>query len=109
MSSKPVWPREVARRDVTTAIEYYLREAGTEIALRYVDAVAAAYRNIAAHPSAGALRYAHELGGPGLRNLRLKRYPYLVFYMDRGDHIEVWRVLHAERDIPARMRETTGG
>jgi toxin ParE1/3/4 len=28
-----------------------------------------------------------------------------VFYIERDDHIDVWRVLHAQRDIPALMRE----
>jgi toxin ParE1/3/4 len=31
--------------------------------------------------------------------------PYLIFYIDRDDHVDVWRVLHAQRDIPARLRE----
>jgi toxin ParE1/3/4 len=38
---------------------------------------------------------------PGLRFWPLKRYPYFVFYLERETHIDVWRVLHAERDIPA--------
>ena len=28
-----------------------------------------------------------------------------VFYVERDDHIDVWRVLHAQRDIPAWMQE----
>jgi len=35
----------------------------------------------------------------------LPRYPYLVFYVEHADHIDVWRVLHGQRDIPAWMRE----
>jgi toxin ParE1/3/4 len=38
----------------------------------------------------------------------LKRYPYLVFYVVQDDHIDVWRVLHAHRDIPAWLREPEG-
>jgi toxin ParE1/3/4 len=40
-----------------------------------------------------------------LRNWAVKGFPYLVFYIERDDHIEVWRVLHGRRDIPSRMRE----
>ena len=29
----------------------------------------------------------------------LSRFPYLVFYIEREDHIDVWRVLHAQRDV----------
>jgi toxin ParE1/3/4 len=59
---------------------------------------------ISGHPGIGSPQYAHELAIPGLRSRKLKRYPYLVFYLERDDHIDVWRVLHAERDIPAWMR-----
>jgi toxin ParE1/3/4 len=34
----------------------------------------------------------------------LKRYPYLVFYVERDDHIDVWRILHGECHIPAWLR-----
>jgi toxin ParE1/3/4 len=56
-------------------------------------------------PATGAPRYAHALNLPGLRSWPLKRHPYLVFYVQRADPIDVWRVLHGSRDIPARMQE----
>ena len=108
MSRKPVRLRALAHADVENAIEHYLRAAEAPVAVGFIDALEAAYRGIAAHPAAGSPRYGHELAVPGLRSRGLKRYPHLVFYMERDDHIEVWRVLHAERDIPARMREAEG-
>jgi len=27
----------------------------------------------------------------------------MVFYIERDDRIDIWRVLHIQRDIPARM------
>ena len=36
----------------------------------------------------------------------LKGYPYLVFYIERDSHIDVWRVLHAQQDIPAWLQAT---
>ena len=105
MSRKPVLPRALARRDVEAAIDHYIREAGPDVALGFIDALQAAYRAIADRPAAGSPRYAHELALPGLRSRELKRYPYLVFYIERDDHIDVWRVLHARRDIPAWMQE----
>ena len=47
----------------------------------------------------------HELNLPGLRFWPLTRYPHLVFYVERPDHIDVWRVLHGTRDIPQWMVE----
>ncbi len=46
-----------------------------------------------------------ELDLPELRSWPLKRYPFLVFYVEQPDHIDVWRVLHGQRDIPSWLRE----
>jgi toxin ParE1/3/4 len=105
VSKKPVLPSRLARRDVEAAVDHDIREAGPVVALGFIDALQAAYRTIAAHPAAGSPRYAIELALPGLRARALKRYPYLVFYVERDGHIDVWRVLHAQRDIPAGMQE----
>lgn len=104
MTAKPVIPRALANRDIEAALDHYLGEAGEAVALGFVDALEMAYRHIASHPATGSSRYAHELDLPGLRVWPLKRFPYLVFYLDNGRHIDVWRILHAERDIPAWMR-----
>ena len=104
MRRKPVVPRELARRDVVEAVDHYAMEAGERVALAFVDALEAAYGAMAEQPAAGSPRYAHELGIPGLRVWGLKRYPYLVFYVEQADQIDVWRVLHGRRDIPAWMR-----
>ena len=70
-----------------------------------IDALEQAYLHNGRHPGIGSPRYGHELNLPGLRSWALKRYPHLVFYVERSDHIDVWRVLHGRRDIPALMRE----
>jgi toxin ParE1/3/4 len=101
MSAKPVRPRAQARQDVDEAIDWYAREAGERAALGFIDALEAAYDAIGRHPEAGSPRYAHALNLPGLRGHLLARYPYLVFYVEQDDHIDIWRVLHAQRDIPA--------
>jgi len=104
VTAKPVIPRQRAKSDVDQAIEHYTSEAGEAVALGFVDAVEMAYRHIARHPASGTSRHAHELDLPGLKAWPLKRYPYLVFYADRENHIDVWRVLHAARDIPAWLQ-----
>lgn len=104
--AKPVVPRELANRDVDDAIGYYLSEASEQVALGFVDALERAYRHIARHPESGSARYATELSLSGLRAWLLGRYPYLVFYVEAKECIDVWRVLHGARDIPAWMRET---
>lgn len=101
MKAKPIVPRSEANRDVDEAIDHYLSESAEQAALGFIDALEQAYADIARHPATGSPRYAHELNIPGLRSWSLKRYPYLVFFVEREDHIDVWRVLHGQRDIPA--------
>ena len=108
MKAKPVVPREQANRDVDDAVAYYLNDTTEAVALGFMDALEHAYTHIARHPATESPRYAHELNLHGLRTWPLTRYPYLVFYVERFDHIDVWRVLHGQRDIPAWMQELDG-
>lgn len=105
MSAKPVVPRALARQDVDDALAYYLSEGAERAALGFIDALERAYTHIGPHPATGSSRYAHELDLPGLRSWPLTRYPHLVFYVERDDHVDVWRVLHGARDIPASLQE----
>jgi toxin ParE1/3/4 len=110
VKDKPVIPRALANRDVDEAIAWYLNENAAPAALGLVDALERAYSHIARHPATGSARYALEMNLPGLRSWPLKHYPYLVLYVERADHIDVWRVLHAQRDIPAwLLDESTSG
>lgn len=105
MTTRPVIPRAQAERDVDDAIDYYLGEGAYAAALGLVDSLEQAYAHLSRHAASGSPRYAHELNLPGLRAWPLTGYPYLVFYVERPDHVDVWRVLHGQRDIPAWMRE----
>lgn len=101
MSVKPVLRRGSARVDIDSAADYYEREAGSDTALRFVDAVEATVRAIADQPSAGSSVWSERLRIAGLRSRPVTKFPYLVFYIEQEDYIEVRRVLHSKRDIPA--------
>jgi toxin ParE1/3/4 len=105
VTAKLVIPRKLANRDIDNAIAYYLSEGAEQAALGFIDALEQAYAHIGRHAATGSPRYAHELNLPGLRFWPLVRYPYLVFYVERPQHVDVWRVLHGQRDIPAWMQE----
>jgi toxin ParE1/3/4 len=105
VSPKPVVPRALAVRDVEDAIGYYLKEDARQAALAFVDALEDAYVILGQHPAIGASRYATELDIPELRSWALPRFPYVIFYIERDDHIDVWRVLHGRRDIPALLED----
>ena len=105
---KPLHRRARADADVQGAIDHYLA-AAPEAAAGFIDALEAAYRYIQRAPATGSPRYAHELNLPGLRFWVCSRYQYLVFYMELADRIEVWRVLHAKRDVPAWLQHEGPG
>ena len=105
MNAKAVIPRELASRDVDEAIDHYLGEGAAKAALDFVEALEKAYTHIGRQSASGSARTAHELNLPGLRFWPLTRFPHLVFYFERDDCVEVWRVLHGQRDIPAGMNE----
>jgi len=100
---KPVVARAAARADVDNAIDHYLTEAGPDVVLGFIEALERAYAAIGEAPGIGSPRWAHELNLPGLRSWRIHGYPWLVFYVVAEASIDVWRVLHAKRDIPAWM------
>ena len=109
MSAKPVAVRQAAAQSIDQAIDHYLQEGGEALALRFVDALEDAYGHIRSFPATGALRYAAELGVASLRFWPLKKFPYLVFHVEREDHVDVLLVLHGKRDIPAWLREGIEG
>ncbi len=105
MKSRRVVLREKAAKDVEEAVDYYLSQGAERAASGLIDALETAFAQIARFPTAGSPRYGLELNLPGLRSWPLHGFPYLLFYLERGTHVDVWRVLHQERDIPAWMRE----
>ncbi len=105
MSAKPVVQRALAHADIEQAIGFYLDEANGAAALGFVEALEVAVAHIALNPATGSPRYAHELNLPGLRTWPLTKYPYLIFYIELEQHIDVWRVLHMATDIPNWMTE----
>ncbi len=80
MRSKRLVPRSLARRDVEAAIAHHLGQGARDAALDFIDVLEAACAQIG-------------------------RYPFLVFYVERPHHINVWRVLHDQRDVAAWMWE----
>ncbi|WP_420709760.1 type II toxin-antitoxin system RelE/ParE family toxin [Brevundimonas sp. SL130] len=94
-----VSPRIAALRDVEETVDYYTREVGSQTADRFVDGLAAAYDRLAHAPKAGSPLLGASLGLPELRTWPIPGFPYLVCYQARPGVIDVWRVLHAQRDL----------
>lgn len=109
MKGKPVVPRELANRDIEGAIDHYLNEGAGKAALGFIKALEQAFAHIGRHPASGSPRYTHDLNLPGLRAWPLTRHPYIVFYIEHENFIDVWRVLHGQHDIPAWLQGDDGG
>lgn len=105
MTAKRVFLLDRAERDIEETFEFYGREAGSVVAAAFVERYQAALRAIGEHPAIGSTRYADELDVPGVRSHPLKRFPYLVIYVEYEERILVARVLHAQRDIAAGLEE----
>ncbi len=101
MRAKPVVRRRRADEDLENAISFYLSEAGPEIAATFVHRFEEAVKQISRHSALGSPRYGHLLQIDGLRHWPMKRFPYLIFYLEKDAHIELARVLHASMDIPS--------
>ncbi len=104
MKAKPIVVRAAAHNDVLAAIDYYRREAPPGVSLKFIDALKHAYQHISSHPASGSARYGQELDLPGVRSWSVAGFPWLVFYVERSKRVDVLRVLHGERDIPASLR-----
>ena len=104
MSAKPIVLRERARRDVDEAVERYLAEARATATLASIDApedaCAAWASTMQAVPPAMRVNWISLACARGSWG-----FPYLVSYVEREADIDVWRVLHAARDIPAWLPE----
>ena len=95
--------RALAAADIDAAVDHYREEAGSRAALDFVDTLEAAVGHLRRYPDSGSLRFAFELEIPELRSWALQGFPYLIFYVPQQDRLDVWRVLHARRDIPAHL------
>jgi toxin ParE1/3/4 len=86
-----------AAKDIKEAVAYYDVEK-PNLGMRLVEALENAFRIIQQEPAAGSARYQHLLPIPTRMHV-LKTFPFLVFYIERADHISIFRVLHSKRDV----------
>ncbi len=105
MKTKPVIRRRLAHADIANAITHYRTNADAGVATQFVDELERIISMIAEAPATGSPRFGDALNLPGLRSRQLGRFPFLVFYMEGEEQIEVWRVLHERRDIAESLQD----
>ena len=98
---KPAVLRPQALRDQQGEVRYYRKEGGTRLALKVAKATNEALDQVELEPGMGSPRLGKVLGIPGLRTWRVGKYPLLWCYFERGNHLDVVRLLGERQDIVA--------
>lgn len=98
----PARLRERALRDLELAVAHYA-DTAPHMARPFAQAFKTARQHIERFASTGSLRYSEQSKPMPLRFWLFDRFPYAIFYFDRGDHIDIVRVLHQSSDIPAQL------
>ncbi|MBI5363670.1 MAG: type II toxin-antitoxin system RelE/ParE family toxin [Planctomycetes bacterium] len=100
MASRAIWSSE-AVEDLTEAY-FFLGADSPAAADRLVDAIEAAIRFLLDNPRAGAPRSFRAPRARGVRSWAPRRFPnHLIFYRPTDKGLEILRILHGARDLPA--------
>jgi toxin ParE1/3/4 len=86
--------RQVFVADLTSAYSY-LADRNPKAADRLLDEVEVTVELLATFPMLGRSRNALRRG---VRSIRLRRFPFIVFYRVEDDAVVLLRVVHAARD-----------
>ena len=93
--------RPQALRDQQGEVRYCRKGGGTRVAVRVAKATNAALDQIELDPGIGSPTLGRLLGIPGLRTWRVAKFPLLWCYFERGDHLDVVRLLGERQDLAA--------
>src|ERR1051325_2577846 len=93
--------RPVARRDLTEAVLYLRAEGGSALSHRFLDELEATFERLCSFPALGTSWPTTNPELIGLRRRLLPHFPYSVFYLPTEITVEIVRVLHNSRDVPA--------
>ena len=98
---KSAFLRPLALRDQQGEVRYYRKEGGARVAVKVVKATNAALDQSERDPGIGSPTLGKRLGVPGIRTWRVAKFPLLWCYFERGDHLDVIRLLGERQDIAA--------
>ena len=91
--------RPLAEADLVERSEYYRSEGGDSLGERFFEAAIEALGDIERMPGAGSPRIGEMCGIDGLRSRQLARFPCGWFYFERGDYVDVVRLLAYAQDL----------
>ena len=93
--------RPRAIEDVDEHLDFYARESGPSLALRFLTSLEEAIRFLHEHPEAGAPRKVRNRRLRGLRSWPVPGFADIRLYylQPEPDLLRVIRVLHGKRDV----------
>ena len=91
--------RPLAELDLVERTGYYRSQGGDDLGRRFFDAAIESLREIERMPGAGSPRIGEMCGVDGLRSRRLAGFPCGWFYLERGDHVDIVRLLAYAQDL----------
>jgi toxin ParE1/3/4 len=99
---KPVRVTPAADKDLDACYAWIKRD-NPRAARRFLQAVRQTNNELAYMPGIGSPRYADLPLAHGVRMIAVRGFEhYLIFYLER-ETVEVIRVIHGARDIPAAL------
>lgn len=100
--------RPQALRDQQGEVRYYREQGGGRLAVRVAKATNEALDQIEHQPGMGSPTLGKLLGIPGLRTWRVGTFPLLWCYFERGDQLDVVRLLSERQDLIAVLGDEFG-
>ena len=93
--------------DFDQQYNWYLEQAGEELAERFFNAVEITLQSLLAQPDLGSTRKFRPFALTGIRSFQVKS-PFqniLIFYRHTAAELSVERLMHGSRDLPRRLAE----
>jgi toxin ParE1/3/4 len=101
---------EEARQDLALEYAWYERQAGIDVAERYLESFRRTVDMLVRQPRVGKLRCYRNPRLKGIRSFQMLApfRVHLIFYRIEIDCVIVFRVLHGMRDLPKRLVQPPG-
>jgi toxin ParE1/3/4 len=93
--------------DFDQQYNWYLEQAGEELAERFLNAVEITLQSLLAQPDLGRRRKFRHPALAGIRSFQVKP-PFqniLIFYRHAATELSAERLMHGTRDLPRRLSE----
>ena len=100
--------RPLAEQDLVEQTQYYLAEAGADLAKRFFDTAVETLKTAGDRPAGGSLRIGELCGIDSLRVRKISGVPTGWFYFIRPEFVDEVRLLGFAQDLPSELAVVRG-